>query len=95
MLSGRVVCHERRKVETKGDSLKFLHTLLNSKRENAHKAFSIKNVHFDKTATKRNAKQCKNLLPVFITKELFIQVSAVAHTQMMHKTFNTAVLRFY
>lgn len=33
----------------------------------------------------------KNLPPVFITKELFIQVSAVAQTQMMHKTFNTAV----
>lgn len=88
----------RRKVETKGDSLKFFHTLLSSKRENAYKAFSIKKKKMFiliSLPPKEMQSNAKNLLPVFITKELFIQVSAVAHTQMMHKTFNTAVLRFY
>lgn len=86
----------RRKVETKGDSLKFLHTLLSSKKENAYKAFSIKKMFIlISLPPKEMQSNAKNLLPVFITKELFIQVSAMAHTQMMHKTFNTAVLRFY
>lgn len=40
-----------------------------------------------------NAK--KILFPGFITKKLFIQFSTVAHTQIMHKTFNAVVLQVY